>query len=235
MIKFKISGELLQEGEILPFDKPYDWTSFSLVNKVRYHLCRQLGIKKLKVGHAGTLDPLATGLLILCTGNATKSIDKIQEMPKEYITEITLGATTPSFDLETGIDKTYDIGHISYDLIQKKIQLFSGKIEQVPPIFSAKYVNGVRAYELARAGVIKELKPSSVEIYKIEVLNYTAPVLKLKILCSKGTYIRSLARDIGIELNSGGHLSALRRTKIGSYSIERAMNVEIFLKEKTFL
>jgi tRNA pseudouridine55 synthase len=231
----KLKRELLQEGEIMPFDKPYGWTSFYLVNKVRFHLCRQVGIKKLKVGHAGTLDPLATGLLILCTGKATKLIAEIQDMPKEYITEITIGATTPSFDLETKIDKTYNTGHINKALIQQKIQLFSGKIEQVPPMFSAKYVNGVRAYELARVGVKKELKPSLVEIFKIELLNYNAPVLTLKILCSKGTYIRSLARDIGIELNSGGYLSALRRTTIGSYSVENAMNVENFIKEIVFL
>jgi tRNA pseudouridine55 synthase len=227
--------ELLQEGEIMSFDKPYGWTSFYLVNKVRYHLCRQVGIKKLKVGHTGTLDPLATGLLVLCTGKATKLIAEIQDMPKEYITEITLGATTPSFDLETKIDKIFSTGHINKALIQQKIQLFLGKIEQIPPLYSAKNINGVRAYELARTGSNKELRPSSVEMYKIELLNYDAPVLTLKILCSKGTYIRSFARDIGAELNSGGYLSSLRRTKIGKYSIENAKDVEIFLKEIVFL
>jgi tRNA pseudouridine55 synthase len=223
-------SELLLEGEIMPFDKPYGCTSFYLVDKVRYHLCRKTGLKKLKVGHAGTLDPLATGLLILCTGKATRRISDIQELPKEYLAEITLGATTPSFDLETSIDKTYSVDHITREMIEKKLPQFLGKIEQIPPLFSAKYVDGVRAYELAREGVKKELMPSSVEIYKIDIIDYAAPILRLKILCSKGTYIRSLARDIGTVLNSGGHLSALRRTAIGEYSAERAINFENFLK-----
>jgi tRNA pseudouridine55 synthase len=223
--------ELLQEGEILPFDKPYGLTSFSIVNKVRYHLCRQTGLKKLKVGHAGTLDPLATGMLILCTGKATKRITEIQSLPKEYIAEITFGATTPSFDLETAVDKIYNTSHITADLIELKTKMFLGKIEQVPPLFSAKYINGVRAYELAREGIKKELMPSQIEIFKIDLLDYVAPVLRLKILCSKGTYIRALARDLGVELDSGGYLSGLRRTAIGLYTEDKAINFEFFLKE----
>ncbi len=227
--------ELLLEGLVLPFDKPFGWTSFNLVNKVRYQYCRQVGIKKLKVGHAGTLDPLATGLLILCTGKATRMITDIQKLPKEYIANITLGATTPSFDLETKIEKTFKISHINAELIEQKLKLFLGKIKQVPPLYSAKYVNGIRAYELAREGVIKDLEPSIIEIFKIEMVEYTAPVLTIKILCSKGTYIRSIARDLGNELNSGGYISALRRTAIGKYRIEDAIDIENFLKELVFL
>jgi tRNA pseudouridine55 synthase len=227
----KSKKELLLEGEIFPFDKPYGLTSFSIVNRVRYHLCKQTGLKKLKVGHAGTLDPLATGMLILCTGKATKKISEIQALPKEYIADISFGATTPSYDLETAIDKTYQSEHIDRELIEQKLKLFLGKIEQVPPLFSAKYINGVRAYELAREGSKKELMPSQIEIFKIDFLGYSAPVLRLKILCSKGTYIRSLARDLGIELRSGGFLSGLRRTAIGLYTEENAINFENFLKE----
>jgi len=223
--------ELLQEGEILPFDKPYGLTSFYLVNQVRYHLCRQTGLKKLKVGHAGTLDPLATGMLILCTGKATKRITELQALPKEYVAEITFGATTPSFDMETAIDNTYNTDHINRDLIEKKTKIFIGKIDQIPPMFSAKFINGVRAYEYAREGIKKELVASKIEIYKIDCLDYNPPVVKLKILCSKGTYIRALARDLGVVLGSGGYLSGLRRTAVGLYTEDKAINFENFLKE----
>jgi len=223
--------EKLYEGIILPFDKPLYWTSFDLVNKVRKYLCRLNKIKKLKVGHAGTLDPLATGLLILCTGKLTKKIFEIQSYPKEYIAEINLAATTPSFDMETEIDKRYNTNHINSDFIKEHLKKFIGEISQVPPLFSAKNVDGKRAYELARLGIKKELSPSVIEIYNLEVLDFINPVLRLKIKCSKGTYVRSLARDIGYELGSGGYLSSLRRTAIGSYSIDSAIITNNFIND----
>jgi tRNA pseudouridine55 synthase len=222
------SIEKLQEGIILPFDKPLNWTSFDLVNKIRYYLCRLNSVKKLKVGHAGTLDPLATGLLILCTGKSTKKIMEIQSFPKEYIAEITLGATTPSFDMETEVDKRYETSHLNNTVITQTLKKFIGEISQVPPLFSAKNINGTRAYILARQGIKKELVPSIVEIHTIDLLDFTNPVLRLKIKCSRGTYVRSLARDIGSELDSGGYLSALRRTAIGCYSVDSALKIENF-------
>lgn len=226
--------ESLKAGMILPFDKPRDWTSFDLVNKIRRELCRNAGIKKLKVGHAGTLDPLATGLLILCVGKATKQIEGIQQMPKEYLAEITFGASTPSFDLETEIDKRYDYEHISPSLLEEKIMELKGRIEQIPPVFSAKKFNGVRAYEFAREGIQKEMKAVEVEIYDMDVLKFDLPVILLNIRCSKGTYIRSLARDLGARLGSGAHLSNLRRTAIGSYKVEQAETLENFQKKLNF-
>ena len=220
--------EELEEGLILPFDKPFGWTSFDLVNLVRKKLCQFAGIKKLKVGHAGTLDPLATGLLILCTGRATKKIISIQAMTKEYEARITLGATTPSFDLETEIDKTYSIDHINTSLLSEKINLFKGKIKQIPPLFSAKKINGKRAYEFARNGIEKKMEPVEVEIFGIKIISYDKPVLQLNVKCSSGTYIRSLARDIGKVLDSGAYLSGLKRTAIGHYNIKGAMDVEKF-------
>lgn len=228
---FNYSKEDLLEGLIITFDKPYKWTSFDLVNKVRKSLCQKYNLKKLKVGHAGTLDPLATGLLILCIGRATKQIQDFQALPKEYIAEITLGATTPSYDLETEIDKRYNIEHIDESLIEICLQKFIGNINQVPPLYSAKFVDGTRAYELARNGIEMELKATQVEIHKLEVLSFSNPILRLKINCSKGTYIRSLARDIGLELTTGAHLSSLKRTAIGDYKIENAVNVENFIKK----
>lgn len=232
-IEFTI--ESLKEGLILCFNKPYKWTSFKLVNKVRYMLCKHVGIKKLKVGHAGTLDPLATGLLILCTGKATKKISEIQDLYKEYVAEVTLGFTTPSFDLETEPDKEYNTDHITAELLEEKLKNFIGKIKQIPPLFSAKNVNGVRAYKLAREGSSHELEPNEVEIYELEVLNFNLPLLKLRIKCSKGTYIRSLARDIGFALDSGAHLSALKRTRIGHYNVDSAIEIENFKRKLNFL
>ncbi len=231
----KYTAEMLEEGLILPFDKPYRWTSFDMVNFVRKILCQYSGLKKLKVGHAGTLDPLATGLLILCTGRATKRIDSIQTMPKQYSAEISLGATTPSFDLETEINETYSIDHINNSLLEDKIQLFKGKIKQIPPVFSAKKFNGIRAYELARNGITKKMDPVDIEIYNIEIISYEVPVLKLIIKCSRGTYIRSLARDIGEALNSGGYLSNLRRTAVGHYNVEDAMILKKFQNKLNIL
>ena len=232
---FSFSKEDLLEGVILAFNKPYRWTSFDLVNKVRKSLCQKYNFKKLKVGHAGTLDPLATGLLIVCVGKATKKIQDFQALSKEYIAEITLGATTPSYDLETEIDKKYNTGHITEIMINDCLHKFTGNISQVPPLFSAKFINGTRAYELARNGVKKELNPVEVEINNLELLSFNNPCIRLKINCSKGTYIRSLARDIGFELNSGGHLTALERTAIGNYSISNAIEIEDFMKKMNVL
>lgn len=224
-----LTKELLNDGIILPFDKPLGWTSFYLLKKIRYYLCKQFNIKKLKIGHAGTLDPLATGLVILCTGKATKRIQELQEMPKEYITTMQLGATTPSFDLETKIDMTYPFDHITLQMIENKLKRFIGSIDQIPPLYSAKYIDGTRAYQYAREGIKKTLLPSKVEFYQIDLINYTKPFLTLKISCSKGTYIRAFARDLGSSLGSGAHLTELKRTAIGNYSQENAFNLESFV------
>ncbi len=219
-----------QEGEILYFDKPLSWTSFDVVARVRRLLCLKLNLKKLKVGHAGTLDPLATGLLIVCTGKATKHIDELQALTKEYIGTLKLGATTPSFDLETSIDCTFPTEHISEELISQTLAKFTGQIEQIPPTYSACKVDGHRAYKLARMGKVVELRPRPIVIEKIEMLNFDAErmELTLRIVCSKGTYIRALARDIGKALTSGAHLTALRRTRIGDIGIEKCMMIEDF-------
>jgi len=216
------------EGEILLFDKPYTWTSFSLVKKVRYLIQKHLGIKNLKVGHTGTLDPLATGLMILCTGRSTKLIESIQSDVKEYIATIGLGKTTPCFDLEKDFDGEYPVEHITQKLIESALENFKGEIDQVPPVFSAKNVDGKRAYSYARKGTSIEMKPNKVTIHNIEIINFDLPTLTLNIKCSKGTYIRSLARDIGLALESGAHLAGLRRTASGNYNIKDAMNIDVF-------
>lgn len=215
-------------GEILLFDKQLDWTSFDVVNRVRYMLCQKLGIKKLKVGHAGTLDPKATGLVILCTGKSTKKIESIQAESKEYVATIKLGATTPSFDLESEEDATFPTEHIYLELVQEKLRQFIGEIDQVPPVFSAIKVNGKRAFNYAREGQELELKARKIKIFEIEVIKYELPELVLRIECGKGTYIRSLARDIGKSLDSGGYLTQLRRTKIGNHHVDDAWTVENF-------
>ncbi len=223
-----IEGFDFREGEVLLFDKPYEWTSFDLVNKVRRLICKAMQIKKLKVGHAGTLDPLATGLMIICTGKATKTIDSYQAQEKEYIATLCLGATTPSFDLETEIDEQYPTEHITMDLVNEVLLKFTGELEQIPPAFSAVKVNGKRAYEYARDGKDPNLKPKKLIINEIEVLSFTGNLLQLRIVCSKGTYIRGLARDIGYALNSGAHLTTLKRTKIGLFSLAKAISIESF-------
>ena len=199
----------LREGEVLYFDKPLTWTSFDLVNKFRYRACRRMGIKKLRVGHAGTLDPLASGVMILCTGRATKQIDVLQAGTKEYIATIRLGATTPSFDKETEPDAFFPYEHITRQSVLDILPRFTGTIEQVPPIFSAVRVNGKRAYDLARKGKEVEMKTRTLQIDEIELLEYALPLITVRIVCSKGTYIRALARDIATALESGGHLEAL--------------------------
>lgn len=220
----------LEAGQILYFDKPLRWTSFNLVAKVRWMLCHRLGVKKLKVGHAGTLDPLATGVLIVCIGRATKRIDELQAGTKEYVATLQLGATTPCFDLERPIDQTYPTDHITLDLVQQILPRFMGRIEQVPPAFSACKVDGHRAYKLARQGQEVELKPKVLVIDELELQNFDAATMQLtlRIVCSKGTYIRALARDIGLALQSGAHLIALRRTRIGNVRVEECMHIEDF-------
>lgn len=217
-------------GTILSFDKPLEWTSFGLVSKVRYLLCKHIGEKKLKVGHAGTLDPLATGVLIICTGKATKQIDTLQAKTKEYIATLQLGATTPSFDLETPVDATYPTSHISRERVEEALRRFIGRIEQVPPSYSACKVDGKRAYDLARQGKEVELKAKVLVIDEIELQQFDADAMQatIRVVCSKGTYIRALARDIGLALESGAHLTVLRRTRIGDYKVEDCYSLETF-------
>jgi tRNA pseudouridine55 synthase len=219
------------EGEILVFDKPLTWTSFDLVNKVRYAVCKFLRVKKLKVGHAGTLDPLATGVVVICTGKFTKRINELQAQEKEYIAELKLGATTPSFDLESEEDVTYPYEHITKELLEKTLPQFVGSIMQTPPAFSAVKVNGRRAYKYARTGTEVEIKAKELVIESIELLDFSLPKCTLKIVCSKGTYIRALARDIGEALNSGAYLTALQRTRVGDYTLDNALDVEEFAEE----
>ena len=219
-----------QAGEILYFDKPLHWTSFNLVAKVRSALCHKLGVRKLKVGHAGTLDPLATGVVTICTGKATKRIDELQAHTKEYVATLQLGATTPSFDLETAIDATFPTGHITEDGIREVLTHFLGRIEQVPPAFSACKVDGHRAYDLARKGKEVQLKAKVLVIDEIELLDFSPSSMQMtiRVVCSKGTYIRALARDIGEALQSGAHLIALRRTRVGEIRVEDCMKMEDF-------
>ncbi len=229
MINNPLSDLNFIEGEVLLFDKPYRWTSFDLVRKVRSVISKHLGKQKIKVGHAGTLDPLATGLLIICTGKKTKQIEKFQASEKEYIAELFLGATTPSFDLETSVDHSFETGHINKELIIKVLNGFLGVQEQIPPSYSAKWVDGQRAYKKAHKGIEVEMKPAVVTIQEIEFLSYENTLLTIRIKCSKGTYIRSLAKDIGLALNSGAYLANLRRTKNGDFLIEKAMKIEDFI------
>ena len=219
-----------QQGEILLFDKDLEWTSFDLVKKVRNKLTKLIGVKKLKVGHAGTLDPKATGLMILCTGRATKKIESLQAKVKEYVATVKLGATTPSFDLETGEDATYPIKHITTQLLLTVLERFKGEQLQVPPVFSAVKIDGKRAYEHARKGEDIKLNAKLIQIHELEVLEFQEEQLVLRIVCSKGTYIRSLARDLGKALDSGAYLTGLRRTKIGDFRVEDAMKIDFFLE-----
>lgn len=219
------------EGQILLIDKPLTWSSFQAVNKLKYALIRSYNLpKKFKIGHAGTLDPLATGLLIICTGKFTKKITEIQAQAKEYTGTITIGATTPSYDLETVIDKTFPTEHITNDLILETTKQFLGEIDQKPPVFSAIKKDGKRLYESARAGIEVEIAFRKTTIYEFEITRIALPEIDFKVRCSKGTYIRSLAFDFGKAMNSGGHLSALRRTKIGDYDVNNAVSPEEFEK-----
>ena len=214
------------KGETLTLDKPLNWTSFDVVNKLKWKLKKTLKLRKIKVGHAGTLDPLATGLLIICTGKNTKKIPELQGLEKEYTGIFTLGATTPSFDLETSINEKFPFEHITEDSICEVANAMVGTQEQVPPMFSAKKINGKRAYELAREGREVELRKNRIEIKEFEVTKIEMPEVHFRIVCSKGTYIRSIVRDFGWALESGGYLSALRRTRIGSYRVKDALDVD---------
>ncbi len=222
-----------KEGEIIYVDKPLEWSSFDVVNKIRWHLTRTLKVKKLKTGHAGTLDPLATGVMIICTGKATKRIEEFQYQTKEYIATLELGATTPSFDLEHPVNERYPTEHITRELIDSVLPAFKGEIWQVPPVYSAVKVDGKRAYKYAREGHEIELKPKLLVIDEIEVLDFSLPVLKIRVVCSKGTYLRALARDIGLALQSGAHLTALQRTRIGDVRLENCWQIDDFLNHIT--
>ncbi|MBN2616094.1 MAG: tRNA pseudouridine(55) synthase TruB [Bacteroidales bacterium] len=220
-----------QEGEVLLIDKPLEWTSFDVVNFVRVFIRRMYGIKKLKVGHAGTLDPMATGLLILCTGKKTKEIDAYQGMDKVYEGVLQLGATTPSFDSETEVDKTFDISGIELPQMKETASKFVGEIDQIPPLYSAIKIKGERAYNLVRKDKEVELKPRKVRIHSFDILSFDAPEVAFYVQCSKGTYIRSLVRDFGEQLNNGAHLKALKRTQIGDYKLSDAWSLEDFKKQ----
>jgi tRNA pseudouridine55 synthase len=224
--------ETILSGQVLLIDKPLRWSSFQAVNKLKYEFKKAFPeLKKFKIGHAGTLDPLASGLLIVCTGKATKTIDQIQAQTKEYTGSFTLGATTPSYDLETEIDKTFSIDHITNELIIATTQQFVGEIDQKPPIFSAIKKEGVRLYEHARLGETIEIQSRKTTIYEFEITKIELPIVDFRVKCSKGTYIRSLAFDFGMALQSGAHLSALRRTKIGDYSVDDAFSIDDFVKK----
>ena len=215
------------DGEILYIDKPLGWTSFDAVKRLRGALTRRLGNKKIKVGHAGTLDPLASGVMIVTTGRATKQIEQLQAGVKEYIAEIALGATTPSFDLETEVDATYPTAHITRQLVEEALLRFHGTIEQVPPAFSAVKIDGRRAYDMARKGREVNLKPKTLVIDEIELLDFAPEKITVRVVCSKGTYIRALARDIGEALDSGAHLTALRRTRVGDVGIADCLTIDM--------
>lgn len=224
--------EDFKNGQVILIDKPLEWTSFQVVNKLRWHIRKKFNIKKIKVGHAGTLDPLATGLLIICTGKFTKKIDEYQGQIKEYTGEITLGATTPSYDLETEINAKFPTAHISEEKIYEATEQFVGEIEQKPPLFSAIKKEGKRLYELAREGKTTEIKSRKIAIYAFEITKIDLPKVNFRVVCSKGTYIRSLAYDFGVALNSGAHLSALRRTKIGEFNVNKALEPLEFIDKK---
>ena len=221
--------EDFKNGQVLLIDKPLDWTSFQVVNKIRGTIKKQFNLRKIKVGHAGTLDPLATGLLIICTGKFTKRIEEFQSQIKEYTGTFTIGSTTPSYDLETEINEHFTTEHITDKLIRDTTDLFIGEIDQKPPMFSAIKKDGKRLYELARAGKTIEIKSRKVTISEFEITKIDLPKIEFKVVCSKGTYIRSLANDFGKALHSGAHLSSLRRTKIGNYSSKDAYSIDMFL------
>lgn len=224
-----MTAEEFLQGKVLLIDKPLEWTSFQAVNKIRWHIKKQLGLKKIKVGHAGTLDPLATGLLIICTGKMTKQINEFQAQEKEYTGTFHLGATTPSYDLETEVNEEYPTAHITSKSIESVTQSFLGEINQKPPIFSAIKKDGKRLYDIARKGETTEIQSRKVTISAFDITRIAMPEVDFRVSCSKGTYIRSLANDFGIALDSGAHLSALRRTRIGEFSVENALSIDAFI------
>ena len=222
-----------REGYIAVIDKPLEWTSTDVVRKIKYALQHKLGYKKIKIGHAGTLDPLATGVLLVCIGKATKMVNDLQAEQKEYIAELELGASTPSYDMEHPINERFPYEHISREMVEQAIASLTGERLQAPPIYSAKKVEGVRAYEFARAGEEVELKKALINIYEMEILDFSLPMLKIRVRCSKGTYIRSLAHEIGQALDSGAYLRSLRRTRSGGFTAENGWNLQNFMEKLT--
>ena len=225
MEEFTLRGVEFPEGYVAVIDKPYEWTSADVVRKIKFQL-RKCGYPKIKIGHAGTLDPLATGILLVCIGRATKQVEALQAEEKEYVAELMLGATTPSGDMEHEVDNTYPTEHITREMVEAALKSLTGEREQLPPLYSAKKVQGVRAYEFARAGEEIELKKALINIYELELVEYDMPRIKIRVRCSKGTYIRSIARDLGEALNSGAHLTGLRRTRSGNFRVEEALTLE---------
>ena len=230
MSDFTLQGVDFPEGYVAVIDKPYEWTSADVVRKIKFQL-RKCGYPKIKIGHAGTLDPLATGILLVCIGRATKRVDALQAERKEYVAELQLGATTPSGDMEHPIDHTYPTEHITREMVEEALQSLTGEREQLPPLYSAKKVQGVRAYEFAREGVEVEPKRALINIYAMELVEYDLPRIKIRVECSKGTYIRSLAFEIGEALNSGAYLSSLRRTRSGEFCVENAHSLDDFMEK----
>ena len=218
------------DGYVAVIDKPYEWTSADVVRKIKFQL-RKCGYPKIKIGHAGTLDPLATGILLVCIGRATKQVEALQAEQKEYVAELQLGATTPSGDMEHEVDQTYPTEHITREKVEEALKALCGEREQLPPLYSAKKVQGVRAYEFARAGEEVELKKALINIYDMELLEYDLPRIKIRVECSKGTYIRSLAFEIGEKLESGAYLSSLRRTRSGGYTVEKSHTLDDFMEK----
>lgn len=230
MSEFSLKDVDFPEGYVALIDKPYEWTSADVVRKIKFQL-RKCGHPKIKIGHAGTLDPLATGVLLVCIGRATKSVEALQAEEKEYVAELHLGATTPSGDMEHEVDATYPTEHITREMVEEALRSLSGEREQLPPLYSAKKVQGVRAYEFARAGEEIELKKARITIYEMELMEFDMPRIKIRVRCSKGTYIRSLAFEIGEALQSGAYLSSLRRTRSGGYRVEDGHTLDDFMEK----
>ena len=229
-MEFSLREVDFPEGYVAVIDKPYEWTSADVVRKIKFQL-RKCGYPKIKIGHAGTLDPLATGILLVCIGRATKQVEALQAEQKEYVAELQLGATTPSGDMEHEVDQTYPTEHITRENVEEALKALCGEREQLPPLYSAKKVQGVRAYEFARAGEEVELKKALINIYDMELLEYDLPRIKIRVECSKGTYIRSLAFEIGEKLESGAYLSSLRRTRSGGYTVEKSHTLDDFMEK----
>ncbi|MBQ2240343.1 MAG: tRNA pseudouridine(55) synthase TruB [Alistipes sp.] len=230
MEEFTLRGVEFPEGYVAVIDKPYEWTSADVVRKIKFQL-RKCGYPKIKIGHAGTLDPLATGILLVCIGRATKQVEALQAEEKEYVAELMLGATTPSGDMEHEVDNTYPTEHITREMVEEALKSLTGEREQLPPLYSAKKVQGVRAYEFARAGEEIELKKALINIYELELVEYDMPRIKIRVRCSKGTYIRSLAFEIGEALNSGAYLTSLRRTRSGGFTVEKSHTLDDFMEK----
>lgn len=230
MEEFTLRGVEFPEGYVAVIDKPYEWTSADVVRKIKFQL-RKCGYPKIKIGHAGTLDPLATGILLVCIGRATKQVEALQAEEKEYVAELMLGATTPSGDMEHEVDNTYPTEHITREMVEEALKSLTGEREQLPPLYSAKKVQGVRAYEFARAGEEIELKKALINIYELELVEYDMPRIKIRVRCSKGTYIRSLAFEIGEAVNSGAYLTSLRRTRSGGFTVEKSHTLDDFMEK----